>query len=738
MVVVLIVKSLRWALSAIGSFSLLFQLTGCAGTLLEARSERAATAGDFERAKAYDAHIPDLSESERASHTKGYVERQLARLAESNGTPDAQAAEVRGLLAWARNEKEEAVVGGVIRSRLGELARARWGRVTAAANKGHVDEAVLLGRALLVDTPSDAPEHVDLRRFEAQARTAHEGSARTLAVTSGNDAAVMLHERLARLMGGAPTPAGELATAATTKRTGLSSAAEESEVGACAPAVALVRASLPTGGDTPIRFAFRFEKCRETVAASQSRAYRDVPVEQEVLRIVSDTVRESVCRDVQGSCSSLPNCMPGRNCIDCNHATVCTNEWKAIDHTERVRLTRFVPTPYVVHHLRHDIAYAAVLTAEVQGEHHEVRIELTAHSSELRNDDTPPASATAERQAQGDVAIGLAEGARKLIALAREKQVEHLRAQARSATAAGDLGRSEALYVESSLIAGAVDPELLVSGVPRVAIETVLFDKALTQLDVVPSAPRLPTISESEILEDAHERTDRTTLSATARAGYLGALVGGASRWEAPTAGDSATGGLVGVYCIGAEKLGTPVTAVGGSFHMFGNFDGGTSSFDMSMDIGAGLKLGSFFLLPVGGVAVGTSTHASPSESGFRPNAALRATAVDAVYGGQVSFALPYPVNLTLHAQLVRTAPVPLDDFKQFTTRLQGSISYGLSTGLQFVVFARYWELATDSVEPLRFFGGNGHDHRLFTVGLGIAAANETGFISSLFGAAKN
>jgi hypothetical protein len=56
----------------------------------------------------------------------------------------------------------------------------------------------------------------------------------------------------------------------------------------------------------------------------------------------------------------------------------------------------------------------------------------------------------------------------------------------------------------------------------------------------------------------------------------------------------------------------------------------------------------------------------------------------------------------------------------------------GVSKDPQISLFARYWELDTASVGPLQFFGGDGHDFRLITVGLGIAGGREEGFISQL------
>ena len=86
-----------------------------------------------------------------------------------------------------------------------------------------------------------------------------------------------------------------------------------------------------------------------------------------------------------------------------------------------------------------------------------------------------------------------------------------------------------------------------------------------------------------------------------------------------------------------------------------------------------------------------------------------------------------------MNAQLVRTAPIPLDDFKQFTTRLYGTVGYHFSSAVELSLFGRYWELDTDSVKPLEFFGGNGHDHRLVTVGVGIGGTSGK-FLDTLFG----
>lgn len=723
---------------------LAFPITGCTGTLLNERADRAASANDFAKAVAYDGRSagepstqPDAA---RIAHAQGYVRQELARLGETSSAPDEQAAQVRGLLAWARAQDKAltAAIEPPIRARIGELAHARWERVRASVQAGHTDDAVVLGRALLLDAPVETAEQEELKALEAKARSVHQGAAVALAGGEHHEAAVMLHERLARQMGGTPTPAGERASAIVIRRTGMASSVEATNVAACGPALAQLKALLPSGGDTPVHFAFRFSLCQERIVASQSEGWREVPVEEESLQTVSDFVPQIECHNVQGSCATVYGELDsnGRRSshMDCNQSKVCGTEMKPVERTERVRRTRYVQTKYVIHHLREEIDYAAVISTDIDGQHLEFEVrQSTAKSNDLRHDDTPPATSEAASQAQGQVAAGLGAATRAAASFARQKQAERLRGEARAALAAGDPGQAEALYVESSLVTETVAPELVVAGVSKAQLEAALTNRAFEAHESAASPPALPTIAESEILEDAHERTDARTLSATARAGYTAAVMGGVSRYTAAAPADSETGGFVGVIITGAEQFGTPVTAAGGALHLFGNFDGGTSSFDTSFDLGVGLKLGPVYLLPVGGIAFGTSTHASPSDSGFRPNAALRATALDGVYGAQLSVALPYPLNVTLHAQLVRTAPVPLDDFQQFTTRLQGTLSYGVSTEWQISLFVRYWELDTASVGPLQFFGGDGHDHRLMTFAIGIAGAREQGFIAQLF-----
>jgi hypothetical protein len=741
---------LAWYVTAMGAISscacvavLAPCLTGCTGTLLTERAERAASTNDFAMAVAYDAHFVGEhtaeTDAQRAAHALGYVQQELARLGATSRNPDEEIAKVRSLLAWARaQEKALALtIEPRIRARIGELAHARWERVRALVQSGHIDDAVVLGRALLADAAATAEQN-ELKTLETKARSVHQAAAIALAGGERHEGAVMLHERLARQMGGSPTAAGERASVVAIRRAGMAPIVEATDAGACAPALDRLKALLPSGGDTPVHFTFRFSLCQERLVTSRSEDWREVPVQEESLQTVSDLVPRQVCQDRQGSCSNVVGELNDRGYrsshVECNHASVCSMELESVARTERVRRTRYVQERYVVHHLRKEIDYSAVISTDIDGERLAFDVEKsTAKSNDLVHADTPPDASVAAKQAEAQVVDGLGAATRGLASFARQKQADRLREEAKAALAAGDPGQAEALYVESSLVTAKVVPELLVAGVSSAQLEAAIVNRPFEMQDNAGIPPVLPTIPESEILEDAHERTDARTLSATARAGYIAAVMGGVSRYAAATPADSTTGGFVGVIVTGAEQLGTPVTSAGGAFHMFGNFDGGTSTFDMSFDIGAGLKLGPVYLLPVGGLAFGTSTHASPSDKEFRPNAALRATALDAVYGGQLSVALPYPVNVTLHAQLVRTAPVQLDDFKQFTTRLQGTLSYGVSKELQVSFFARYWELDTASVGPLQFFGGNGHDHRLMTVGLGIAGGREQGFISQFF-----
>jgi hypothetical protein len=502
-----------------------------------------------------------------------------------------------------------------------------------------------------------------------------------------------------------------------------------------------LRALLPTGGETPVKFAFRFTRCASRHEEGSVEAWRTTEVSEEVDQTVSDLVPSLDCQSVRTGSATICDTHDFNGRTLCHEEETrgqhCTNRYTAVERTERVRRTRNVQTKYRIYNLDVDIDYQVTLSTDIDGQHYELDAASIATSGRLVHDDSAPAMSDAFDAATKDLTRRLSGATAALATFARKTQSDRLKREAGAALAAGDAARSESLYVESALVDGSPSPELHPAGVSLAQLRAALAGTPFAQTDVVAAAPVMATVSEAEILEDAHERTNSLTLSAEARAGYSGGAFAGVSRYETSAPGASATGGFAGLLVTGAEQLGSRFTGGGGSFHLIGNFDGGTSSFDVNFDVGFGLKLGQLYLMPVGGAAIGTSTHASPSDSNFRPDAALRATAFDGVYGGQVTFALPYPVNLTVNAQLVRTAPVPLDDFKQFTTRAYATIGYHFSSSVDIMLFGRYWELDTESVKPLEFFGGNGHDHRLMTLGLGIGGSSDK-FLSGILGGAKN
>ena len=721
-------------------------LGGCSGTRLYERANSAAAAGDYPHAVAYDTLAarersaqPPTFDQQYSDHVARYVAQVFAHLGPADlANADAQVAEMRGLLAWARANHHEEQVRAPVAARLGELTRVRFARVRSLAQSGSVDEAVVIGRGLVVDTPAETPERRELAELEKKARATHEAEVARLAAQPDHDAAVALHERFARQMGGSATEAGTRAESTLARTTGMAPTFDAAGAGDCEPAVNLLKTLLPSGGDTPVRFSFRFARCVSQPKTSSAEAWRTVPVEEEVTETISDLVPTQDCRSVSTGSATICDSYDFNGRRTCHQEQTtgqrCDTRYTAVEHTERVRRTRNVQKKYVVHSLTLDIDYKVTLSTDIDGKHHELDASGTATSGLLTRDDSAPSLSEAKDKAVSDVGRGLDRATRALAAFARKTQTDRLRDEAQAALAAGDAARAESLFVEVAVVQGGPITELHPAGVSAEQLRAALGNTPYEKADVAgKDGLVLPSISEAEVLEDAHERTDQTTLSAETRAGYSGALIGGVSRYETPAAGESSTGGFVAALVTGAQEVGTPFTGGGASMHLFGNFDGRTSSVDFSIDLGFGLKLGQLYLMPVGGVAMGTSTHASPSDSEFRPDAALRATALDGVYGGQLTFALPYPINLTVNAQLVRTAPIPLDDFKQFTTRLYGTVGYHFSSAVELSLFGRYWELDTDSVKPLEFFGGNGHDHRLVTVGVGIGGTSGK-FLDTLFG----
>jgi hypothetical protein len=563
----------------------------------------------------------------------------------------------------------------------------------------------------------------------------HEAEVLRLAAGPNHEAAVALHERLARQMGGVATAVGVRAEATLARRTGMTSTVDAAFAGACAPAVERLKSLLPSGGDTPARFTFKFSRCAETPVTSARESVRETPVDYETTESVSDLVPTYDCHSVSTGFATICD---GRGRNGCHQEETsgqkCDSGLRVVERSERVRRTRIVQTRYLIHSLELVLDYDVTLSSDVDGEHLEVDSHSRATSGRITQDDTPPSTSAARSEALADLTRRLDGFTRALATFARKTQGNRL---AREGIAAADPDQAQALFVEASVVLGAATAQLRPAGVSVEQLDAAIANRPWELTDGVGPAPRFPAIAEAEVLEDAHERTNAMTLSADARAGASGGAVGGVSRYVGPTANDSTTGGFVGALATGAQGVGTRFTSAGGSFHLFGNFDSGTASFDASFDLGLGLKLGNVYLLPVGGGAIGTSTHAVPTNDNFRPNAALRANAFDAVYGGQVTIALPYPLNMTINSQLVRTAPVPFDDLKQWTTRLHVLVGYHFSKDVAVLLFGRYWELDTKSVGPLDFFGGDGHDHRLMTVGIGIGGTNEK-FIDTFFGSKKD
>lgn len=449
---------------------------------------------------------------------------------------------------------------------------------------------------------------------------------------------------------------------------------DATNAGECNAAVGRLRSLLPSGGDTPVGFAFRFARCASRHKESSVEAWRTTPVAEEVSQTVSDLVPRQDCHMVRTGSATICSGHGFNGRVTCHEEETsgveCETNYSAVEHTERVRRTRNVQTKYITNKLTVDIDYQVTLSADIDGMHYEVDSMATATSGLTAKEDASPALSEAFSLATEDLTSQLGGATRALATFARKTQSDRLRREAQAALVAGDEARAESLFVESSLVDGSPSPELRPAGISPEQLRAAIAGGAYELEDGSALLPVLAAISEVEILEDAHERTDALTFSAESRAGYSGAVIGGVSNYTTSSPGDSSAGGVVAVLVTGAQEVGTRFTGGGGSMHLLGNFDGRTQSFDFSLDLGFGLKVAQGYLMPVGGLAIGTSTHASPSDSEFRPNAALRATALDAVYGGQLTVAVPYPTNLTLNAQLVRTAPVPLDDFKQWTTRV--------------------------------------------------------------------
>ena len=251
-------------------------LGGCSGTRLYERAKSAAAAGDYPHAVAYDTLAarersaqPPTFDQQYSDHVARYVAQVFAHLGPADlANADAQAAEMRGLLAWARANHHEEQVRAPVTARLGELTRVRFARVRSLAQSGSVDEAVVIGRGLVVDTPAETPERRELAELEKKARATHEAEVARLAAQPDHDAAVALHERFARQMGGSATEAGTRAESTLARTTGMAPTFDAAGAGDCEPAVNLLKTLLPSGGDT--RCGSRFAS--PAASRSQRRA----------------------------------------------------------------------------------------------------------------------------------------------------------------------------------------------------------------------------------------------------------------------------------------------------------------------------------------------------------------------------------------------------------------------------------------------------------------------------------
>jgi hypothetical protein len=554
----------------------------------------------------------------------------------------------------------------------------------------------------------------------------------------GQLSAKALHARLAGQMGASPDTEMKEAEAALVRRTGMKLALEAQGGADCEAAVGLLRPFLPPPGDTDAHFTFHFTRCERDLADDHHTAYRFRTVTDIVEEPVVDTVSREKCDNIQtGSAticdsSEVVNRMgistDYRRCHEeATYGTNCHQEYTSVEHTERVRRSYQVQEAYEVYRRRATLRWAAEVTVETGGHRMALTNQGSAQSTVHEQEGASPSATEPLQEATAQLAQQLAGTTRELSRFALADRASALEAQASEAKARGEAHVAEALWTELGVLRSAAPAPLVEQLAPQ-HVPAELLTAALRQVPwslarAQPVDVGLPTISEEEIREDAHEITNSVALSAQSRSRYQGALMMGLEQFR--NTGPEpleARAFSIGAFGGGASPTPVPLTCLGGTMHLLGTFGSRGSSLDTGFTLGAGLKALGLCVMPVVGVIAGTSSHSDPESPESRANAAQRPAGIEAAWGSQLTLALPYPLNATLNARVLRTSPLLVDTgIQQWTSRAEVVLGWRFMPELELMVFGRYWQTALSQPPgTLDFFKGDGQLRQTMVLGLGI------------------
>lgn len=718
-------------------------LAGCSGTRLYERAERAASAGQWDQAVAYDtlseqdgrALPQEFPETYRA-HTAAFLEQKLAALgAPTDANADAQDAVVRGWLLWIQGRSPEPLVRQKVGERLGQLAQVRWPRVQRLVAEGRLDEAAVLARSLLEEATGADALVSEAKDIELRARTQHLDS---MQQASGQLSAKALHARLAELMGAAPTPEMNEAEAALVQRTGMKLAVDRQGGSACEAAVSLLSPFLPPPGDIPAHFHFKFTRCEQDFAEDHHTAYRTRTVSEMITVPVVDTRSHLACKLVQTGSATIcdsservgrfgSSYLVQRCHEEGTYGQECHTEYTAIERTEHVRTSYQEQVSYEVYRKQASLRWTVELTAEIGGHQQTLTSQGNAQSRFQEREGSSPDSREPLNEATEKLALQLAGTVRELTRFAMADRASTLEQQASEAKSRGEAHVAQALWTESGVLRSEAPAplveQLAPQHVPAAMLTAALRRAAWSFTREAPKDIGLPTISLEERSEDAREITDSVALSAQSRSRYQGALLLGLQQFRNTGADPLQSKGVsLAAFGGGASPTPVPLTCLGGTMHIDAAFDSKVTGLDVGMTMGAGLKALGLCILPVVGLVAGTSTHANPEEPNFLPNAAVRPSGIDGAWGSQLTLALPYPLNATLNARVLRTLPLIFPSgLKQATSRAEVVLGWRFMPELEFMAFGRYWQTATATgLKALDFFKGDGKQRETMVIGLGI------------------
>ena len=719
---------------------------GCSGTRLYERAASSASHGDVDRAVAYDFAIardgralPSDYPAERAARIESWIALRIAGL---GPVTEANADDQHAALVDLRRRLQELALPlpRSLKSRLTDIAKARYPRARALAAENRFAEAVALGDALTHDEP-DVDDLVAETNAIAKKGSVHYVAHGRRDGTASNAAG--LFADLARLLD-PKVSLGELGASRTALHEGIAigytakASGSCSSLGEAAIRDAIQKQYLPSAGKTQATVRVDVASCVNDVKPTERSEARTRTVSDFEYRTVQTVVPEQWCTDVphsETSCGDHTLADSTTVIHTCSTSTsteqVCHPGYRVEEHTERVELTRVETYSVTFYGVEAKTTFDATITVDVDGRTFTTKATGTGVASKEKEGEKPDADA-AKSSADEDAAGDLARAIDGATLFARETKAKDAEAAAEQSQAAGETSAAIGHLAEAGFLRRTVPTKLVGllanEHVGQAALEALFAGDARPHQNLSETAARLtypPAPSAEEIREDATELVDSQSLTAGKRAAYQSSIAIGAQYYRHRNGWSTAGANVVG-WGAGAVPVGSPFFCVGGAAHAFGSYDGdGVASAEVAVNVGAGLKLGGFCLMPAVGVRGGYSTHGNSDDADFLPSANIRSSLLEGQLGGQITWALPYPVDLVVNLRLLRAAPAVDFSSPLYATYVEGSLAWQFRNALVISLYVRHAEQGpTANAGYGDFFSG--FDRSLTTFSLGIGGGGVT------------